>query len=83
MEMRTSDVSILLTAHRLNRACDSRRVLEAVPLVLYAVGSCLTGQEYDLSAFENPENLNLKHAILMAFNPFANAELRKEAEEEV
>ena len=64
------------------RACDSRRVLEAVPLALYAVESRLTGQEYDLSAFENPENLKLKHAILMAFDPFTNAELRKEAESE-
>ena len=72
----------LLTVHRLNRACDSRRVLEAVPLALYAVESRLTGQEHDLSAFENPENLKLKHAILMAFDPFTNAELRKEAEEE-
>ena len=35
-----------------------------------------------MSAFENPENLKLKHAILMAFDPFTNAELRKEAEEE-
>ena len=74
--------SNLLMVHRLNRACDSRRVLEAVPLALYAVESRLTGQEYDLSAFENPENLKLKHAILMAFDPFTNAELRKEAEEE-
>ena len=72
----------LLTVRRQNRACDSRRVLEAVPLALYAAESRLTGQEYDLSAFENPENLKLKHAILMAFDPFTNAELRKEAEEE-
>ena len=33
----------LLTVHRLNRACDSQRVLEAVPLALYAVESRLTG----------------------------------------
>ena len=72
----------LLTVRRQNRACDSRRVLEAVPLTLYAVESRLTGQEYDLSAFGNPENLKLKHAILMAFDPFANSELRKKAEEE-
>ena len=72
----------MLTVRRQNRACDSQRVLEAVPLALYAAESRLTGQEYDLSAFENPENLKLKHAILMAFDPFTNAELRKEAEEE-
>ena len=34
-----------------------------------------------MSAFENPENVKLTHAILMAFDPFTNAELRKEAEE--
>ncbi len=72
----------LLTVWRQNRACDSRRLLEAVPLSLYAVESRLNGQEYDVSAFENPENLKLKHAILMAFDPFTNAELRKEAEKE-
>ena len=72
----------LVKVYRTDHDCNSRRVLEAVPLALYAVESRLTGQEYDLSAFENPENLKLKHAILMAFDPFTNAELRKEAEEE-
>ena len=72
----------LLTVYRLDRACNARRVLEAIPLALYTVESRLTGQEYDLSAFENPENLKLKHAILMAIDPLSNAELREEAEEE-
>ena len=34
------------------------------------------------NSLENPENLKLKHAILMTFDPFTNAELRKEAENE-
>ena len=71
----------LLKVYSTDHACNSRRLMEAVPLALYAVEGRLTGQEYDVAAFENPENLKLKHALLTAFDPFTNAKLRKEAEE--
>lgn len=65
----------LLKVNRAHPECDSRCMLEAIPLALWAMEDRLEGRHSDTSAFENPENLLLKHAILMAFDPFTNEEV--------
>lgn len=71
----------LLKIRRANPSSNSRRLAEAIPLVLFKVKGYLEGEEYDLSAFESEENLKLAHALLMAFDPLTNDEIRQNVEE--
>ena len=66
----------LLKVHRNNPASNSRRLLEAISLVLFQIKSNLTGEEYDLDSFRSEDNEKLAHALLMTFDPFTNEELR-------
>ncbi len=66
----------LLKTHRAHPSSDSRRLLEAIPLVLFHLMSHLTGEEYDLDGFKSEDNERLAHALLMAFDPFTNEEIR-------
>lgn len=66
----------LLKTYRNNPSSNSRRLKEAIPIVLFKVKGYLSGEEYDVSHFESEENSKLAHAILMAFDPFTNAEIK-------
>ena len=67
----------MLKRFRNNPAANGRRALEAVALVLHQVEGYLTGKSVDVSSFENAENLVLRDALLYAFDPFANDELKE------
>lgn len=68
--------SNLLKVHRINPASNSRRLLEAISLVLFQIKSNVTGEAYDLDSFRSEDNEKLAHALLMAFDPFTNEEIR-------
>ena len=53
-------------------SCNGRRVMEAISLALFHIEGFLSGKPQDTSAFENEDNLRLKHALLMAFDPYTN-----------
>ena len=53
-------------------SCNARRVMEAISLVLFHIDGFLSGKPQDTSDFENEDNLRLKHALLMAFDPYTN-----------
>ena len=65
-----------LKVHRKNPEAGSRRMKEGILLALYHMEEHLTGEKEDLSDFENEEALLMKHAVLMAFDPFENEEVR-------
>lgn len=67
--------SNLLKVHRKYPSSNSRRLLEAIALVLFDIKSKYTGETFELDSFRNEDNARLEHAILMAFDPFTNEEL--------
>ena len=60
-----------------NPSSNSRRLREAIALVLFDIKSCYTGEKYDLKSFRNKDNEKLEKALLMAFDPFTNEEIQK------
>ena len=58
-----------------NPSSNSRRLREAIALVLFDIKSCYTGEKYDLKSFRNKDNEKLEKALLMAFDPFTNEEM--------
>jgi hypothetical protein len=71
----------LLKIHRSNPSSNSRRLSEAIPLVLFQIKSYLIGEEFDLSSFQSIYNERLVHALLMAFDPFTNEEIKEVLEQ--
>lgn len=67
--------SNLLKTHRKYPDANSRRLEEAILLALHEIEMRLTGEQKELSRFENDENILLKKALLYAFDPFENQEL--------
>ncbi|MDO4521255.1 MAG: hypothetical protein Q4B44_06400 [Erysipelotrichaceae bacterium] len=64
--------SNMMIVHRKHRAANGRRAKEAVMLALHRIEAIVTGEEKDLSAFENPENKLLFNAIMYAIDPLAS-----------
>lgn len=54
---------------------NSRRLREAIALVLFDIKEKYTGKTYDTSNFRNEENKKLETALLMAFEPYTNDEI--------
>lgn len=70
-------------ALKINRkypSSNSRRMREAICLVLYTVAGYLDEEQPDVSDFENEDNLRLKNALLTAFDPFTNPEVKESLE---
>ena len=61
--------SNMIIVHREHPKADGIRAREAVMLVLHHIEGLITGEEKDLSAFENEENRLLADAILYAIDP--------------
>ncbi len=59
----------LLKMHRAHPDSNSRRAKEAILLALYRVEGYLTGMKAETEPFESEENLRLRDALLMAFDP--------------
>lgn len=65
----------LLKIHRKYPDANSRRLEEAILLTLYEVEMHITGEQVDVTRFEGEENIQLKNALMYAFDPFINREI--------
>ena len=72
-----------LKIHRKHPASNSRRLREAIALVLFDIKSRYTGEEQTLEEFRSEDNGKLEQALLMAFDPFTNEEVYAVFKEEM
>ena len=61
-----------LKVHRQFPDSNSRRLREAIALVLWGIQERCGGRAVDVSKFRNVANQRLEQALLKAFDPFAN-----------
>ena len=66
-----------LKVHREFPSSNSRRLREAVALVLFDIKENCTGERTDVGKFRNEDNEKLERALLMAFDPYTNSEVMK------
>ena len=64
--------SNVLKIHRADSNANSRRLKEAIALVLFDIKSRCTKETYDVEKFRNEENGKLEKALKIAFDPFTN-----------
>ena len=64
-----------LKIHRKFSTSNSRRLREAIALVLFDIKEKYTGETINLGKFRNKENEKLEKALLMAFDPYTNEEI--------
>lgn len=64
-----------LRVHRKYPDSNSRRLREAIALVLFDIKSRYSGENIDVEKFRNADNERLEKALLMAFDPFTNDEI--------
>lgn len=67
----------VLKIHRKYPLSNSRRLREAIALVLFDVKGICTGDVIDTEKFRNENNEKLEHALLMAFDPHTNVNVMK------
>ena len=65
-----------LKTHRQFPASDSRQLRDAIALVLFDIKERCTGEKADTEKFRNEDNERLEKALLMAFDPYTNAEIK-------
>lgn len=73
--------SNMLKVHRAYPESNSRRAIEAIVITLFEIQGYLSDDEYDLERFQSAENERLVQALLMAFDPFTNRDIREGLEE--
>ena len=66
-----------LRIHRKYPLSNSRRLREAIALVLFDIKARYTGEEINPDNFRNEDNIRLEQALLMAFDPFTNEEVQE------
>jgi len=66
-----------LKVHRKNPSSNSRSLSEAIALVLFAIKERYTGQTFNTDSFRDDHNSRLEKALLMAFDPFTNEEIKE------
>lgn len=66
-----------LKIHRKYPSSNSRRLREAIALVLFDVKERCTGQIINTDPFRDDDNNRLEKALLMAFDPFTNEEIKE------
>ena len=64
-----------LKIHRSYPTSNSRRMREAIALVLFDIKEKYTDEKTDTEKFRNEDNERLEKALLMAFDPYTNAEV--------
>lgn len=64
-----------LKVHRKSPLSNSRRLREAIALVLFDIKEKYTGEVEDTEKFRNEDNEKLEKALLMAFDPYTNVEV--------
>ncbi len=67
----------VLKIHRKFPLSNSRRLKEAIALALFDIKEKYTGETADTEKFRNVDNEKLEKALLMAFDPYTNAEVMK------
>lgn len=67
----------VLKIHREDPNANSRRLKEAIALVLFDIKSHYTNDAYDVEDFRNEENEKLEKALLKVFDPFTNEEIKE------
>lgn len=72
-----------LKTHRKYPSSNSRRFREAIALALFKIKGYYTASTYDTDKFRNEDNERLEYALLMAFDPFTNPEVRGVIESEI
>lgn len=65
----------VLKIHREFPLSNSRRLREAIALVLFDIKEKCTGEKADTREFRNENNEKLEKALLMAFDPYTNVEV--------
>jgi len=65
----------VLKIHRDAPLSNSRRLREAIALVLFDIKERYTGELIDTEKFRNDDNEKLEKALLMAFDPYTNKEV--------
>ncbi len=66
----------VLKVHRAYPKSNSRRLREAIGLVLFDIKGRVTGESIDTGRFRDEDNGRLEKALLMSFDPFTNEEVR-------
>ena len=64
-----------LKIHRKHPLSNSRRLREAIALVLFDIKERYTGETIDTEKFRNEDNGKLEKALLMAFDPYTNMKI--------
>lgn len=64
-----------LKVHREFSSSNSRRLREAIALVLFDIKERCTGEKADIGKFRDEANEKLEKALLMAFDPYTNEEV--------
>lgn len=64
-----------LKVHREFPSSNSRRLREAIALALFGIKERCTGEKVDTVKFRNEDNEKLEKALLIAFDPYTNAEV--------
>lgn len=64
-----------LKVHREFPSSNSRRLREAIALALFDIKERYMGEKADAGKFRNEDNEKLEKALLMAFDPYTNAEV--------
>lgn len=67
--------SNVLKVYRINPNSNSRRLREAIALVLFDIKMRYSGENIDIEKFRNNDNEKLEKALLMAFDPFTNQDV--------
>ena len=65
----------VLKIHREYPSSNSRRLREAIALVLFDIKEKYTGGKSDTDKFRNEDSERLEKALLMAFDPYTNREI--------
>lgn len=71
-----------LKIHRKYPSSNSRRLREAIALALFKIKGYCTDTSYDTNKFRDENNKLLEYALLMAFDPFTNPEIKEIIESE-
>ena len=67
----------VLKVHRGFPASNSRRLREAIALVLFDIKERYTGEKQDTDKFRNEDNERLEEALRMAFDPCVNEDIKE------
>lgn len=65
----------VLKIHREYPSLNSRRLREAIALVLFDIKEKYTGETINTDKFRTEDNKRLEKAMLMAFDPYTNSEI--------